>query len=217
MRVRGCGEPADDVARRLDAEYRNLDRAVAWVANADNKALIALSFQGVVVVGLATVAEFVRAEINVQPAASRSWLTVLLIAFIVFLVLSIFSAFRALFPIVSLGRPTGGGGSLFFFETVAAMPHDEFAARMRQLDIAGIESELIAQTHANAQVASRKFKRVKAVVIYLTIEVVCLVAATLIVLVTRLLLQRYLSPEAVLTTWKQAYNRSVYRGDGPFV
>jgi len=32
-----------------------------------------------------------------------------------------------------------------------------------------------------------------------------------------LVLQRYLSPEAVLTTWKQAYNRSVYRGDGPFV
>jgi len=44
-----------------------------------------------------------------------------------------------------------------------------------------------------------------------------LFVAALLLRVLFLVLQRYLSPEAVLTTWKQAYNRSVYRGDGPFV
>jgi len=46
-------EATSTTAARLEAAYRNLDRSIGWVQNADNKALIVLAFQGAVVAGLA--------------------------------------------------------------------------------------------------------------------------------------------------------------------
>jgi Family of unknown function (DUF5706) len=165
-------EGNDLVAReRLDASYRNLDRAIAWVSNADTKALVVLAFQGAVLTGLAAFGEPLRASVENQRTC---WLPALLLSgmavFLAVLCFSLWESFRTLFPDITPRDAQESTGSPFFFATISRMPLEDFNVRMSSLEIRDIEREVVKQTHVVASIATRKFTNLKHAFISLGLE-----------------------------------------------
>lgn len=171
--------------RRLDASYRNLERIAGWITNADNKALILLTFQGAVVAGVAATAGAARVAIDQQPMPALAWvlwglLGLGLLAFGG----SVYTSLRAIVPDITPREREAGHQSPFYFASIAALSLEHFSARMRALDTPAIEKELLRQTHVNAGIALRKFQRVNYSVKWLGVELVCLVLAAFILTAT---------------------------------
>ena len=62
---------------------------------------------------------------------------------------------------VYIPRNPRTGRSLIYFEDIAGMPADEFEERSRQLDVDGIERQLIDQVYAVSGIASTKMRRAR--------------------------------------------------------
>lgn len=167
-------EPVSTTPDRLEAAYRNLDRSIGWVQNADNKALIVLAFQGAVVAGLAAAGDPLRTTIEHQRA---SWqpptIIVLLIVFTIAFAFSAWKSLRTLLP-----DATARGVSPFFFGSIAGMNEADFRATMRQLDGTHIEEELNRQTFIVSGIADRKFARLRFSIIALAVELGSLLIST---------------------------------------
>jgi hypothetical protein len=140
---------------RLEVNYRNLDRINAWIANADAKATAVLAG-----IGLLVAFTFSRLSDVLAPQPHRSPVTWYLnggtfLLAVILLTLSVYRSLRVLYPRVAPPMP-----SLLFFGTIAELSRDEFKARMKELDPAAIEEELILQTHVSARIAVEKFQNV---------------------------------------------------------
>ena len=170
---------------RLEASYKNLERVIGWIGNADNKALILLAFQGVILAGAAAVAGFIRMALLRQPTEWLFWgLCVTLVVLASLFVACTCSAVHALHPDVKPRGAKVGQGSPFFFGSIAAMELAAFTAKMRGLDAVAIEGELIKQTHVNAVIVSRKFTWLKRAARLLVAELAFLAVAAAIVVST---------------------------------
>ncbi len=169
-------------AQRLETSYKNLERIAGWIGNADNKVLIVLAFQGAIIAGIATTGAGIWQTIQRQAQPwSHYGLAILFWVFVGCIILSLIYAFRAISPTVTHREHKEGRGSPFFYGTIAAMPLDQFRARMRGLDGDAIEEELIQQTHINAGIVCRKFQDTKAAIRFLWWELIFLLAAAVIV------------------------------------
>ncbi|MDA8218154.1 MAG: DUF5706 domain-containing protein [Dehalococcoidales bacterium] len=172
------GSPKSEVEMRMEASYKNIERVVGWIGNADNKALIVLAFQGAIIAGGAAAIGLLKPAMAWQPTQVQGILFSLLLGgFAVAFILSVYNSVRAPNPDVTPREQEEGQGSPFFFGSIAAMSLDDFRARMHRLDVAGIEDELIRQTHVNAGIASRKFGRLRLAIVNLGLELAFLVAA----------------------------------------
>jgi len=168
--------------QRLEASYKNLERIVGWVGNADNKVLIVLAFQGAIIAGIATTGAGIWRTIQHQIGPWWHYaLAVIFWVFVCCVALSLICAFRAINPTISHQEHKEGRGSPFFYGTIAAMSPDQFYARMCGLDADAIEEELIRQTHINAGIVCQKFQDTKAAVRFLRWEMMLLLAAAVIV------------------------------------
>jgi hypothetical protein len=167
-----------EVAQRLEAGYRNLDRAIGFVLNADNKAMIGLAFQGGVVAGAAGVALVAVPAVAVdRPSAGGITLAaaVLLVVFLLSSAVATLSLFHALYPDVR-----NGPDSPFFFGTIAAKSPEAHGHRMRTLTTAELQEELSVQTHTTASIAARKFRDLKVGFAALMVEFVVLMVAVVV-------------------------------------
>lgn len=163
---------------RLDASYRNLDRAISWITNADNKALVVLAFQGAILAGLAAFGESLRSTIEHQRAPCLPLSILLVLACFLFsFCVSLWQSFRTLFPDITPRDAHEAARSPFFFGTISHMSLGEFSQRIRSLDDNSIEEELIKQTHVVSKIAARKFRNLKSAFVFLGFEVLFLFLA----------------------------------------
>jgi Family of unknown function (DUF5706) len=172
--------PADGHGERLEASYRNLERGILWIGNADNKALIGLTFQGAILAGMAAMGDPLRTAMEQQRSDCLAAVEILLLTgFGAALGWSLWMFFHSLFPDVTLRDKEEAQQSPFVFGTIAAMSLDTFRLHMHALQAESIEEELIPQTYVIADIASRKFRNLRTAYQLFAPELI-LLAATVI-------------------------------------
>lgn len=141
---------------RLEANYRNLDRVNGWISNAEGKAGGVFGVAGILL-GL-VVSRLPDAIIRIREiSVSLRYLSDL--SLVLAAILLVLSTYRSL--IVYYPKLDAPAVSPFYFGSIARMALDDFSARMKQMDEAKIEEELIQQTHVNAGIALRKFENTR--------------------------------------------------------
>lgn len=168
---------------RLEASQKNLEREIAWVGNADNKALIVLALQGAVIAGIATIGPAIRRTIEHQAKHSLHLTLYVLFGGFVFCFLSALGfALYALAPRTTSTEQKTGRKSPFYFGSIARMSLCEFRDEMRALDAEAIEEHLVRQTHINATIVTRKFQALHRAIRCLGAEFIFLFIAVMILL-----------------------------------
>jgi hypothetical protein len=177
---------------RLEAAYRNLEQVIGFVANADNKAILALAFQGVILAALAetsdSIASLFRQETTLTSLRIMTYMTWAM--FVICFSISVLIIFLAVYP-----RFSGGSSgpilfikdaedeltsyNVFFYRHIAMMSVEEFHGRMSQLSTSTIEEDLNQQAHANARIVLNKFKWLRWSLRVLIIELIFLLVAIL--------------------------------------
>jgi len=142
---------------RIEASYKNLERASSWVINADTKASLILAFNGGLFAHLMTKTPEIR-TILLKNGVGMNFAILLAISvlFLLFFILSITNCFRTIRPSIDGFTP-----SLFYFGTIQNLSLDVFKQRIKNLDEESIEEELINQTHIVSKVAYRKFTSIR--------------------------------------------------------
>jgi hypothetical protein len=142
---------------RIEANYKNLERASSWVVNADTKASLILAFNGGLFAHLVTKTLEIKTLLVKQGLGiGSSILLVISGLFILFFILSITNCFRTIRPSLNAKTP-----SLFYFGTIQNLSVDMFRKKMKSLDEQSIEEELINQTHIVSTAAYKKFTSVR--------------------------------------------------------
>jgi hypothetical protein len=155
---------------RLEANYRNLDRAIGWIASADAKATTILTVNGVLLGFVVSRLSDVIAS-NAKNVAYVPWAQGSYVVTAALLLVSLWQAVIVFYPIV---RPPTD--SIFFFESIAGMSKEKFGTDMRGLDAAKIEDELIAQTRTVATIVAEKLDHVRCAIWFLLIGLLVLLA-----------------------------------------
>ena len=142
---------------RIEAYYKNLERASSWVVNTDTKASLMLAFNGGLFAHLMTKAPEIRAVLLKNGVGMNfAILLAISVLFLLFFILSITNCFRTIRPSIDGFIP-----SLFYFGTIQNLSLDVFKQRIKNLDEESIEEELINQTHIVSTVAYRKFTSIR--------------------------------------------------------
>jgi hypothetical protein len=142
---------------RIEANYKNLERASSWVVSADAKASLILAFNGGLFAHLMTKTPEIKTLLIEQGfGISSAILLVISGLFILFFILSITNCFRSIRPSLNAKTP-----SIFYFGTIQNLSLDLFKQKMKGLDEESIEDELINQTHIVSTVAYKKFTSVR--------------------------------------------------------
>ena len=138
---------------RIEANYKNLERASSWVVNADTKASLILAFNGGIFAHLMTkMSEIINFLINRGLGISSFILLVISGLFILFFVLSVTNCFKTIRPSLDAKKP-----SIFYFGTIQSLSLNTFREKIKNLDEESIEDELINQTHIISMIAYKKF------------------------------------------------------------
>ena len=142
---------------KIEANYKNLERASSWVVNADTKASLILAFNGGLFAHLMTKTPEIKTLLIKQGMGiSSSILLIVSGLFILFFILSITHCFKTIRPSLNAKTP-----SMFYFGTIQNLSLDVFKQKMKSLDEESIEEELINQTHIVSTVAYKKFNSVR--------------------------------------------------------
>jgi hypothetical protein len=175
-------EPKEDDSVDLDGAHRNLERMLGFVTMADNKALIALSFQGAAIAGLAVMAEPVRIAIESPAYPWRKWvLIVLVVLFLACFFVSIAKLLQTIAPRVVPPASEFDPSHLFFFGAVAKMHPDEFAARLRQVRPDELHDGIAKVAHINAILAMRKFANLRVAYLCLGLEMMFFICTAFLI------------------------------------
>ncbi len=154
--------PSDDISDpELDASYRTLDRVLGSVQLADNKALIALTFQGGVVAGVALISDSVKTALAGALGFREYLIIIACLVFFVSLGWGTLKLFQTISPRIAPPHSSDHVSELFYFGGIANMKRDVFAARMRDLSEAQIHEAIVTITHVNANIALQKFKNLR--------------------------------------------------------
>ena len=142
---------------RLRSHYESLSRAIGFTRAADGKAAPALALQ----VALAgTVAA--RFEKLAPVIAKEPWGVepVVLVGLLVLYAITVIGvvAFAASVYLPKIPRT---GGSLIYFEDIAAMPFESFQVQAGEMPPDAMERQLLEQIHAVSGIASAKMRRVR--------------------------------------------------------
>jgi len=142
---------------RIEANYKNLERASSWVVDADTKASLILAFNGGLFAHLMTKAPDVKTLLIKQGFGTSSYILLAISGlFILFFILSITNCFRTIRPSLNAKTP-----SIFYFGTIQNLSLDAFKQKIKNLNEEGIEDELINQTHIVSTVAYKKFTSIR--------------------------------------------------------
>jgi hypothetical protein len=176
-------DPSPHIEYHLDATHRNLERMHTHVAIADNKALIALTFQGGVIAGFAVLATTLKPHLANQPQWARVGVVVLIALFLITFLVSTWTLFQAISPRVTAMESMDDPSALFFFGSIAAMTTEEFLARMHDLDPESIHMGLLKTTQSVARIAAQKYKNLRTAYICLGIQILFFMMAALLVVI----------------------------------
>jgi Family of unknown function (DUF5706) len=176
-------DPNPHIEYHLDATHRNLERMHTHVAIADNKALIALTFQGGVIAGFAVLATTLKPHVANQPEWARVGVIVLVALFLITFLVSTWTLFQAISPRVTAQESMDDPSALFFFGSIAAMTTDEFLSRMHDLDPESIHMGLLKTTQSVARIAAKKYKNLRTAYICLGIQILFFMMAALLVVI----------------------------------
>ena len=142
---------------RLRSHYESLSRVIRFTRTADAKAAPVLALQVALLGALATRSEELYNLIVIGPwDGARA--AVIALSIICGCLLAIVIGLAAWVYMPANART---GGSLIFFEDIAAMGWEEFQAAARNMSHDLIERQLIHQTHVVSGVASAKMRRVR--------------------------------------------------------
>lgn len=142
---------------RLRSHYESLARAIGFTRAADGKAAPALALQ-VALVGTVA-ARFERLAPIIGKGlwdAEAVALAVLLVTYAILVVVVVAFAASVYMP-----RNPKTGGSLIYFEDVAAVPLESFREQASSMDEGTIERGLLDQVHAVSCIARAKMRRVR--------------------------------------------------------
>jgi hypothetical protein len=176
-------DPNPHIEHHLDATHRNLERMHTHVAIADNKALIALTFQGGMIAGFAVLATTLTGHLNSHPLVLRVGIVALIVLFLLTFLASTWTLFQAISPRVRNLESLDDPSALFFFGTIADMSTDEFLSRMRNLDPETIHNALLKTTQSVARIAAEKYRNLRIAFICLGIQILFFLLAALLVVV----------------------------------
>jgi hypothetical protein len=169
---------------RLAAGYKAVELGHQLLTSADNKALIALAFQGAILAGMASTSELTRQAMQRCLASCHGYRVVYLLAAMFFCqAVSILKALSVIYPNLP-ERPRDGRSHLFYFATVAAMTEGEYLAALRNLTPVGIEAELATHSHKLSTMVKAKFTRVQSSLFWLRFQVVFAALAALMLFIT---------------------------------
>jgi hypothetical protein len=171
------------IEHHLDATHRNLERMHTHVTIADNKALIALTFQGGVIAGFAVLATTLKPHLANQPQVARVGVVILIALFLITFLVSTWTLFQAISPRMTPMESMDDPSALFFFGSIAAMSTEEFMARMHDLDPETIHMGLLKTTQSVARIAAQKYKNLQRAYICLGIQILFFMMAALLVVV----------------------------------
>jgi hypothetical protein len=158
---------------QLDAVYRTLDRVIGSVSMADNKALIALTFQGAIIAGLALVVEPIsRALSRHGGGMPRIAMIILLLTFFGLLGVSTLKLLQTISPRIRHQAGNDHPSALFYFGGIASMSPEKFAARMRELNPDDVHQGISTITYANAAIAFQKFANLRHAYVGLGLQMV---------------------------------------------
>ena len=142
---------------RLRSHYESLSRATGFTRTADNKAAPALALQVALVGTIAARFERLAPIIGKEPWNVESVaLAVLLVIYAIHVVGVVSFAASVYLP-----RNPRTGGSLIYFEDVAAVPLESFKEQAEAMTPEVIERQLLHQIHTVSAIASVKMRRVR--------------------------------------------------------
>ena len=142
---------------RLQSHYALLSRTIEFTRTADAKAMpvifLNLAFIGAVSTRLSFLVEVLKGFAGCFECLA---MTVLILYWLVATASAlIFAAF------VYIPKNPSAGGSLLYFEDIAAMDKDGFIDKSKNLKQESLEKELLTQIHIVSGIASTKMCRVK--------------------------------------------------------
>ncbi len=176
-------DPNPHIEHHLDATHRNLDRMHTHVAIADNKALIALTFQGGMIAGFAVLATTLKTHLQNQPHVVQVGVAILIVLFLLTFLVSTWTLFQAISPRVTPMESTDDPSALFFFGSIARMSTEEFMSRMHELDPESIHVGLLKTTQSVARIAAEKYKNLRTAYICLGIQMLFFMMAAMLVII----------------------------------
>jgi hypothetical protein len=148
--------------KQIGISEANLNRAISWSSVADQKAGFVLTLT-IVMLGFLTsqLNDFFTAVFALwEKSASAPVLFTILIAV---LLLALIGMIGAIVNLVSVIRPrvtpSSAKNSILFFQTICAMPIDEFTDRVKQMDEESYVHALCDQTHNVSKVVAEKFRK----------------------------------------------------------
>ena len=142
---------------RLRSHYESLSRAIGFTRMADSKAAPVLAVQVALVGTLAARFERLAPIIGDEPWGVESVVLAGLLALYAISAIGVV----VLAASVYIPRNPRTGGSLIYYEDIAAMPFESFQERAKQVDASAIECQLLEQIHTVSGIASAKMHRVR--------------------------------------------------------
>jgi len=138
---------------RINANYKNLERIINWIQNADYKASIILLFNGGIIAILADkLSNLLKFILSANLILMHIYLILIFVFFILFL-LSIYNAFKVLLPDVK----SRSKYKLFFFMSICDLSKEEFTEKMKLLSDDEIIENLSEQSYITSEIAKTKF------------------------------------------------------------
>jgi hypothetical protein len=145
----------------LDTSYRTLDRIVANIATADNKALIALTFQGAIVAGLIIIADALSKTKDQHFGGILVGIVLSVVLFFICLCWSTLKLFQTISPRIVPRHSPEHVSELFWFGGIVNMQHDEFQMRMRDLTIEQVHEAVTHITFVQAHIVQQKYANLR--------------------------------------------------------
>lgn len=150
-------EGTDELEERLRSHYESLSRAIGFTRASDSKAAPALALQVALVGTVAARFERLAPMLGKEPWGVDS------LALAGVLVLYGISAIGvvAFAASVYLPKTPRAGGSLIYFEDIAAMSLESLREQATSMDAETIERQLLDQIYTVSGIASTKMRRVR--------------------------------------------------------
>ena len=142
---------------RLRSHYESLSRAIGFTRTADSKAAPALALQVALVGTVAARFERLAPVLGKEPWGVES----VVLAGLLLLYAALVIGVVALAASVYIPRSPRTGGSLIYFEDIAAMSLGSLQEQATSMDAGTIERQLLDQIHAVSRIASFKMCRVR--------------------------------------------------------
>lgn len=136
---------------RLRVGEENLNRAITWIKQLDQKVFALLAFQGVFLGFQVTKFDLVISTFTQNVSFIKGIVLVIYLIFIGLIISSLFFALQAIFPRVNCKHP-----SVLFFGSIAQMGLSDFRKQMKELDEQQYIKEIEEQVYTNSEISSQK-------------------------------------------------------------